>query len=109
MEISFQIPYHDWKILKKSFPWLLVEKQLREIRNKYIQPDMVSTKESEKNKLPQEISIKMIDHRIFLAIGGVSVEIEDYKIVSSGKGDTELTIMLKGKPTIFDLSTSLEE
>lgn len=51
----------------------------------------------------------MIDHRIFLAIGGVSVEIEDYKIVSSGKGDTELTIMLKGEPTIFDLSTSLEE
>lgn len=35
--ISFQIPYHDWKILKKSFPWLLVEKQLREIRSKYIQ------------------------------------------------------------------------
>lgn len=59
--------------------------------------------------MPQEISIKMIDHRIFLAIGGVSVEIEDYKIVSSGKGDTELTIMLKGEPTIFDLSTSLEE
>lgn len=59
--------------------------------------------------MPQEISIKMIDHRIFLTIGGVSVEIEDYKIVSSGKGDTELTIMLKGKSTTFDLSTSLEE
>lgn len=37
VEVSFQIPCHDWKILKKSFPWLLVEKQLREIRSKYIQ------------------------------------------------------------------------
>ena len=51
----------------------------------------------------------MIDHRKFLAMGETSVEIEDYKIVSSGKGDTELTIILKGKSTIFDLSASLEE
>lgn len=36
VEVSFQIPYHDWKTLKKSIPWVLVEKQIREIRNKYI-------------------------------------------------------------------------
>lgn len=59
--------------------------------------------------MQKEISIKMIDHRKFLAIGETSVEIEDYKTVSSGKGDTELTIILKGKSTIFDLSASLEE
>lgn len=51
----------------------------------------------------------MVDHRKFLIIGGASIEIEDYKIVSSGKGDTELTITIKGKSTIFELSTSLEE
>lgn len=36
VEVSFQIPYHDWMKLKKSIPWRLVEKQLLEIRSKYI-------------------------------------------------------------------------
>ena len=68
-----------------------------------------SESEVRKNKLPQEISIQMVDHIKFLIIGGTSIEIEDYKIVSSGKGDTELTITIKGKSTIFELSPSLEE
>lgn len=37
VEVSFQIPYHDWKILRKSIQWLQVEKRLEEIRNKHIQ------------------------------------------------------------------------
>lgn len=36
VEVSFQIPCHDWMKLKRSNPWCLVEKQLLEIRNKYI-------------------------------------------------------------------------
>lgn len=36
VKISFQIPYRDWKRLKKSDPWLGVKKQLLEIGNKYI-------------------------------------------------------------------------
>ena len=36
VEVSFQIPYHDWMKLKKSISWRLVEKQLLEIRSKYI-------------------------------------------------------------------------
>lgn len=35
VEVSFQIPCHDWMKLKKSIPWRLVEKQLLEIRSKY--------------------------------------------------------------------------
>lgn len=56
----------------------------------------------------REISIKRVDSRKFLEIDGQSIEIEDYKIVSSGDGDTELTIFLKSKPTIFELSTNLK-
>lgn len=36
VEVSFQIPCRDWMKLKRSNPWCLVEKQLLEIRNKYI-------------------------------------------------------------------------
>ena len=36
VEVSFQIPCHDWMKLKKSNLWRLVEKQLLKIRNKYI-------------------------------------------------------------------------
>ena len=36
VEISFQIPYHDWRILKKSNLWFQVERQLQEIESKYI-------------------------------------------------------------------------
>lgn len=35
VEVSFQIPCHDWMKLKRSNPWRLVEKQLLEIRSKY--------------------------------------------------------------------------
>lgn len=35
--VSFQIPCHDWKQLKKSVAWQLLEKHLEEIRNKYNQ------------------------------------------------------------------------
>lgn len=36
VEVSFQIPFHDWTKLKRSILWCLVEKQLLEIRNRYI-------------------------------------------------------------------------
>lgn len=35
--VSFQIPCHDWNLLKTSSEWCLVEKQLEEIRNRHIQ------------------------------------------------------------------------
>lgn len=56
-----------------------------------------------------DISIKKIESRTFLVVGNQSIEVKDYKLVSSGNGETELTIILKGKSTIFDLSASLEE
>lgn len=36
VEVSFQIPCHDWKKLKRSIQWHRVEKLLAEVRNKYI-------------------------------------------------------------------------
>lgn len=37
VEISFQLPCHDWKRLRKSILWHQLEKHLEEIRSKYIQ------------------------------------------------------------------------
>lgn len=54
-----------------------------------------------------DVSIKKIDSRIFLTIGNESIEIDAYKIVSSSDGDTKLTINLKRKVPIFELSANL--
>lgn len=56
----------------------------------------------------KQISIQRIDNRKFLKIEEESVEISDYKVVSSADGTTELTVSIKGVFTVFDLSTSLE-
>lgn len=55
-----------------------------------------------------DISIKRIESRTFFVIGNQSIEVKDYKIVSSGNGDTELTLVLKGNASIFELSTNLK-
>ena len=54
-----------------------------------------------------DISIKRIESRTFFVVGDQSVEIEDFKVISSGNGDTELTLVLKGKASIFEMSASL--
>ncbi len=54
-----------------------------------------------------DISIKRIESRTFFVIGNQSIEVKDYKIVSSGNGDTELTLVLKGNASIFEMSASL--
>ena len=51
----------------------------------------------------KDISIKRIESRTFFVMGNQSIEIEDYKIVSSGNGDTELTVIFKGKASIFEM------
>lgn len=56
----------------------------------------------------KDISIKRIESRTFFVMGNQSIEIEDYKIVSSGNGDTELTVIFKGKSSIFEMSANLE-
>lgn len=55
----------------------------------------------------KDISIKRIESRTFLIIGDQSIEVEDYKIVSSCNGDTELTLVLKGDASMFEMSASL--
>ncbi len=44
-----------------------------------------------------DISIKRIESRTFFVMGNQSIEVKDYKIISSGNGDAELTLVLKGK------------
>ena len=56
----------------------------------------------------KDISIKRIVSRTFFVMENQSIEIEDYKIVSSGNGDTELTLIFKGKASIFEMSANLE-
>lgn len=35
VEVSFQVPCHDWKELRNSIQWHLMEKRLEEIQSKY--------------------------------------------------------------------------
>ena len=35
VEVSFQVPCHDWKRLRNSIQWNLIEKRLEEIQSKY--------------------------------------------------------------------------
>ena len=55
----------------------------------------------------KDISIKRIESRTFFVMGNQSIEVKDYKIVSSGNGDMELTLVLKGNASIFEMSASL--
>lgn len=55
----------------------------------------------------KDISIKRIENRTFFVMGNQSIEVKDYKIVSSSNGDMELTLVLKGNASIFEMSTSL--
>lgn len=54
-----------------------------------------------------DISIKKIESRTFWVVGNQSIEVKDYKLVSSGNGETELTLVLKGNASIFEMSASL--
>lgn len=56
-----------------------------------------------------DIRIVRIDNRSFLQIGSESIEISDYNIKSSADGETELSVMIKGTSTEFELSTNLTE
>lgn len=48
------------------------------------------------------ISIQRIDSRSFLKVGESQVEIKDYKIATSSNGDTEITVIIDGKTTLFE-------
>ena len=56
-----------------------------------------------KNNLSQ-ISVRRIESRKFLRIGESEIEIKDYKINSSGNGDTELTIIIDKGAAVFGIT-----
>lgn len=59
--------------------------------------------ENEKNNLSQ-ISVRRIESRKFLSVGESEIEIKDYKINSSGNGDTELTIIIDEGASVFGIT-----
>lgn len=56
-----------------------------------------------KNNLSQ-ISVRRIESRKFIRIGESEIEIKDYKINSSGNGDTELTIIIDKGAAVFGIT-----
>lgn len=56
-----------------------------------------------------EIKLERVNDKQILQIDNVAVPITDYQIKSSADGTTELIICMKGKSSIFDLSTNLQE
>lgn len=42
------------------------------------------------------------DSRSFLKVGESQVEIKDYKIATFSNGDTEITVIIDGKTTLFE-------
>lgn len=58
---------------------------------------------NEKNNL-SKISVRRIESRKFLSVGESEIEIKDYKINSSGSGDTELTIIIDEGASMFGIT-----
>lgn len=58
---------------------------------------------NEKNNL-SNISVRRIESRKFLSVGESEIEIKDYKINSSGSGDTELTIIIDEDASVFGIT-----
>ena len=58
---------------------------------------------NEKNNL-SKISVRRIESRKFLSVGESEIEIKDYKINSSGNGDTELTIIIDEGASVFGIT-----
>lgn len=56
-----------------------------------------------KKKL-SKISVRRIESRKFLSVGESEIEIKDYKINSSGNGDTELTIIIDEGASVFGIT-----
>lgn len=53
------------------------------------------------------IRISRTDNRSFLQIGDEQVEIYDFNLKSSADGSTELSVVIKGSSSIFELSANL--
>lgn len=56
-----------------------------------------------------EVKLLKVDKRILLQVGDKKIEVADYNLKSSADGSTELSIVLKGHASIFELSANLEE
>lgn len=57
----------------------------------------------------KEFKLMKLDSRCFLEIGTELIEVADYNLQSSASGVTELSVLIKGQVSEFELSASLEE
>lgn len=48
-----------------------------------------------------KIYVRKIEGRTFLGVKGQEAEIDDYKVINYGDGNTEITIKIKGTSSIF--------
>lgn len=53
------------------------------------------------------IVIHKEENRNFLQIGNEALEVSDYSLKSSADGSTELSVTIKGKVNIFEISANL--
>lgn len=56
-----------------------------------------------------EITLLRVDSRSYLRIGSESVEVSDYQVKSSADGTTELSVVISGSSSVFELSANLEK
>ena len=78
-------------------------------RDKFCHKCGANLKKGKEFDKKSNISIVRTDSRSLFQIGNEQVEIADYNIKSSADGSTELSIVIKGQTTIFELSANLEE
>jgi hypothetical protein len=55
------------------------------------------------------VTITKVDNRKVLEIEGGHIEIADYNIKSSADGTTELSVVIKGTASTFELSAMIKE
>lgn len=59
--------------------------------------------------MKKDVVILRNESRSLLRVGSEDIEISDYNVKSSANGDTELSVTIKGKVAIFELTANLEE
>lgn len=55
------------------------------------------------------IRVSRVDERKFLQINDEMIEVKEYQIKSSADGSTEISVVIEGKTSEFDLSANLKE
>lgn len=101
---KFKLVHRGWE----SNPELTLKMDVRTLpKSKMLMPDKELRGASCENRSNlHNISIQRIDSRSFLKVDESVIEIKDYKIVGSGKGDTEITVVINKDTALFETTCS---